>query len=89
MQALLTQLERSLPDDAAATVKTIDAKPLPIGGYSRDRDAAWGRSVRGQAQGYKFYAVWAAGVRPIAWRVAAMPISEQASRSASTRSRTH
>lgn len=78
VQALLTTLERALPSDASADVKTIDAKPLPIGGYSRDRDAGWGRSVRGMAQGYKFYAVWGDGVRPIAWRLAAMYVSEQA-----------
>lgn len=78
VQSLLTAIEHSLPDDAAASVKMIDAKPLPIGGYSRDGDAAKGRGVRAMAWGYKFYAVWAGGVRPITWRVAAMPVSEQA-----------
>lgn len=77
VQALLTALEQALAGDAAANVKTIDAKPLPIGGHSRDRDAGWGRSVRGMAQCYKLYAVWAAGVRPITWRLAAMYVSEQ------------
>jgi hypothetical protein len=73
VQALLTALERSQPDDAEANVKTIDAKPLPIGGHSRDGDAGWG-----PAKGYKFYAVWSEGRRPIAWRVAPMYVSEQA-----------
>lgn len=78
VQSLLRAIEHSLPDDATASVKTIDAKPLPIGGYSHDRDAAKGRGVRAIAWGYKLYAVWAGGVRPIAWRIAAMPVSEQA-----------
>jgi hypothetical protein len=79
VQALLRAIERWFPAVENEPVKLINAKPLPIGGHSKDRDAAWGRGVRGPAKGYKFYAIWSEhGLRPIAWRVAAMPVSEQA-----------
>jgi hypothetical protein len=78
VRRLLTLVEQSLESDATATVKTIDAKPLPVGGHSKDRDAGWGRGVRGPAKGYKLYAVWSDGLRPIAWRIAPMYVSEQA-----------
>ena len=29
----------------------IDAMPLPVGGHSKDPDAAWGRAANGQAKG--------------------------------------
>lgn len=37
--------------------KWIDAKPLPVGGASKDRDARAGRCVKGKARGYKLHAV--------------------------------
>jgi hypothetical protein len=57
-------------------VKIIDAKPLPIGGFSKDGDARWGRSVKAFAKGYKFYAIWGAGPMPLVWGLAAMNVSE-------------
>ena len=61
---------------ATRWVKIADAKPLPIGGHSKDPDAEWGHSVRGPAKGYKIFAVWGNGPIPLTWRVAPMNESE-------------
>jgi hypothetical protein len=58
-------------------IKTIDAKPLPVGAYSIARDARWGRGVRGQVRGYKLHALYGTGALPIAWEVVPMNASEQ------------
>ena len=58
-------------------VKVVDAKPLPVGGYSRDPDAHWGYAVRGLLKGYKLFAIWGKGPLPLCWRVGAMNLSEQ------------
>lgn len=63
---------------ALCWVKIIDAKPLPIGGFSKDGDARWGRSLKGFAKGYKFLAIWGAGPMPLVWGLAAMNVSETA-----------
>ena len=79
VRRLLTLVEESWEDDGAAEVKTIDAKPLPVGGHSKDRDVAFGHGMKTMLKGYKFYAIWApGGLRPIAWRIASMRVSEQA-----------
>jgi len=57
-------------------IKIIDAKPLPIGGFSKDGDARWGRGVKALNKGYKFYAIWGAGPMPLVWGLAAMNVSE-------------
>jgi len=61
---------------ATRWVKIVDAKPLPIGGHSKDPDARWGRSVRGPAKGYKIFAIWGNGPIPLTWLVAPMNESE-------------
>lgn len=61
---------------ALCWTKIVDAKPLPIGGYSKDPDARWGRAVKGFAKGYKFFAIWGAGPMPVVWGLAAMNKSE-------------
>jgi hypothetical protein len=78
VRELAARVEAEFDDGPTVAIAAIDAKPLPIGGHSKDRDAAWGRGVRARAKGYKFYAVWTErGQRPLAWRVAAMNVSEQ------------
>jgi hypothetical protein len=59
-------------------VKIIDAKPLPLGGFSKDGDAHGGRGVKALAKGYKFYAIWGVGPMPLVWGLAAMNVSESA-----------
>jgi transposase len=63
------------PQDQA--VEIIDAKPLPVGGYSKDPDVRWGRAAGGSWKGYKFFAVWGRGAVPRAWKIAAMSVSEK------------
>lgn len=57
-------------------VKVIDAKPLPVGGCSKDGDAHRGRAVNGFAKGYKFHAIWGAGPMPLVWGLAGMNSNE-------------
>lgn len=76
VERLLNQMSDYLGEDPLVWVKRIDAKPLPVGGHSKDQDAAWGRSVRGYARGYKFYAVWGEGPLPLVWGLAGMNVSE-------------
>jgi hypothetical protein len=57
-------------------VKIVDAKPLPVGGHSKDPDARWGHGVRCYAKGYKLFAIYGEGPLPLTWRVAAMNAAE-------------
>jgi hypothetical protein len=73
---LATMIEAlRLPDNS--WIKIIDAKPLPVGGHSKDPDADWGRGVRNFIKGYKLYAIWANGPLPVAVDVAPARTSEQ------------
>ncbi len=56
--------------------RSIDAKPLPIGGWSRDPDARWGQAVKTKAKGYKFFAIVDAGGAMDSWTVGPMNGSE-------------
>src|SRR3954452_3044594 len=49
IQPLLAELHTKLAgaDQQATLVKVIDSKPLPVGAYSRVKDARWGHAVRG------------------------------------------
>jgi len=80
--ALLQLLERAfgawraqLPSEI---LKFIDAKPLPVGGCSKDADARYGRAAGGQAKGYKLYAIVDAACGAVdQWVLGAMNWSEQ------------
>lgn len=54
----------------------IDGKPLVIGGASKDRQAGYGRAVRGKAKGYKLHAIVGSG-GIAAWRIAPMNKDER------------
>ena len=60
------------------TTLIIDGKPLPVGGYTNDRDARTGRACGCFAWGYKLYLVLDEFSRVHAWKVQPMNISEQA-----------
>jgi Transposase DDE domain len=82
VQDLLKLMEHALkistsPPPEADPVQIIDAKPLPIGSYSKDPDARWGRACGTMAKGYKLYAVWGASGMPEAWCVRPMNVSEK------------
>ncbi len=76
MEALEEHL-LSLTTVVSMWVRVIDAKALPIGGPSKDSDAAWGRGSGSIQRGYKIYTVWGDGPLPIAWGLAPMNVSEQ------------
>ena len=80
--ALLTAVEQAREvtggSPALDCVKTIDGKPLPVGGYSHDPDSRWGKALRSFQRGYTLFAVWGRSRMPLAWRVAPLNVSEQA-----------
>lgn len=55
----------------------VDGKPLPVGGASKDLDAAWGRGAGGIQKGYKLHTVWGCGPLPIAWALTPLNRNEQ------------
>lgn len=69
-------LEQLRGDPAAGMVKFIAAKPLPVGGASKDPDAHWGRGRRALIKGYKLFALWGLGPVPRAWEVRSADRSE-------------
>jgi Transposase DDE domain len=75
LQLLAAVLDRlaSLAPPSGTLVRAVDGKPLPVGGYSKDRDAHWGKSAAdGWEKGYKMFDVWAEGVVPDAWTLGPM-----------------
>jgi len=75
---LLTAMEAAFQEQSSENaLEIIDAKPLPVGGYSKDPDIRWGRAAGGSWKGYKFFAIWGAGPMPRAWQIAAMSVSEK------------
>jgi len=78
VKALLREIERRLRARFGRSwCKWIDAKPLPVGGSSRDRHARVGRGNRGMAKGYKLYVICDAHGAPDAWEVLPMNVSEK------------
>lgn len=57
-------------------VKAIDGKPLPVGGFSKDPDAACGYGAGRFYKGYKLYALWGLGPLPMAWEVLPADVAE-------------
>jgi hypothetical protein len=75
--ALALILERLRGDPPPpGLVKCIDAKPLPVGGASKDPDARWGQGTRTMIKGYKLYALWGSGLIPLGWEVRSVDHSE-------------
>jgi hypothetical protein len=74
--ALALIMEQLRGDPAAGLLKCIDAKPLPVGGASKDPDAHWGRGTRTAIKGYKLFALWGLGPVPLAWEVRSADHSE-------------
>ncbi len=62
-------LRRYRGDPRADWVKYLDGKPLPVGDFSKDPDAAWGRGPKSFFKGYKLHAVWGRAAVPLAWEV--------------------
>jgi len=68
-------LREELP---SGMLKFIDAKPLPVGGCTKDRDALYGRAASCKAKGYKLFALVDAASSAIDhWLLGPMNWSEQ------------
>lgn len=59
-----------------ALLTFLDGKPLPVGGYSKDPDAAYGRGAGTMDKGYKLHTVWANRATPEAWEVTSLKVGE-------------
>ncbi len=53
-------------------VKTVEAKPLPVDGFRKDRDARWGWAANHQAKGYKLFAIGTGSDALDGWRLGPM-----------------
>jgi hypothetical protein len=74
--SLLAEVERSLrADHPRSLVRSVDAMPLVVGGWSKDRDARRGWAVNSYARGYKLCAI-VDGQSIVAWRLGPMNLCE-------------
>jgi hypothetical protein len=69
---LAAMLDRLAALRPPALARAVDSKPLPVGGYSKDRDARRGQACDGKARGYKLFDVWGPGVVPDAFTLGPM-----------------
>jgi hypothetical protein len=69
--------ERLRTCQVPALVAFLDGKPLPVGGYTKDPDSAYGRGAGLMAEGYKLHAVWSNRAVPEAWEVTSLKVSEK------------
>lgn len=77
--AMLDELEQALSDLHVAGLIglwLIDAKPLTVSPYSKDKAARWGWAYNGKARGYKLFMVTDANGQVVAWRVDGMNKAE-------------
>jgi hypothetical protein len=80
IEQLLADVEQALLAWFAVVeprVLAVDGKALPVGGPSKDADAAWGRASGGLAKGYKLHAVWGDAPLPVAWALSSLNMSER------------
>jgi hypothetical protein len=76
--ALIKRIWELLPRRLGVeTALIIDAKPLPVGGYTTDRDARTGRACGCFAWGYKLYLIVDENSGIHAWKVESMNVAEQ------------
>jgi len=59
-------------------LRKIDSKPLPVGGFSKDRDARRGYGAGQITRGYKLFCIWGDGIVPDAWTMGPMNLSDPA-----------
>ena len=72
LQAVIQELRPSEP----GLCRRLDSKPLPVGGFSKDRDARRGYATGGIARGYKMCCLWGKGVVPDAWGLGPLNLSD-------------
>jgi hypothetical protein len=79
-QQLMTEMENiwlAAMNVSTMLIKTIDGKPLTVGGVTKDLDAGYGRGAGGMQKGYKLFAIWSSGPLPLAWALGPMNKSEK------------
>jgi len=77
IQNLLKQIEKSLIKKSPRSIcRWIDAKPLPIGGSSKDKNAKFGFGASSIAKGYKLFAIADLKQGFVNWVVRPMNCSE-------------
>jgi hypothetical protein len=78
IRTTLAELEkRTIGPQNDSTYWMIDGKPLPIGGCSKDRQAAFGRAAGCKAKGYKIHALIGKNGEIAQWRLAPMNKDER------------
>ncbi len=78
-KTLLDELEnhlRGLPPDHLLGCWLLDAKPLIVSPYSKDRSAKWGWAYNGKARGYKVFALCDLEGRLLACQTHPMNVAE-------------
>lgn len=79
LQTLFENLENDCKQQLPPSVcRFIDAKPLPIGGCSKDLQAGYGHAARCKAKGYKLYAIGDLRQGFVAWDILPMQRNEGA-----------
>ena len=73
LEALESAMRDRLP---RRMVKTVDAKSLPVGVYSKDPDARWGQAGPTKAKGYKLFTICDGEQAVDRWRIGPMNQSE-------------
>jgi len=82
VQSMLVELEQHVNQVTDATRSRlvgcwlVDAKPLVVNPYSKDKQARWGWAYKGMARGYKLYALCDLDQRIVSWRVYGMNQAE-------------
>jgi hypothetical protein len=77
VQELLIGMERHwVHMHMPSLCRWIDAKPLPIGGSSQDRESGYGRAAGTKAKGYKLYAIADSSQGFVTWAIRPMNVNE-------------
>ena len=67
---------RELAATQPALLAFLDAKPLTVGGATKDPDARYGRAAGVMAKGYKLHTVWSTRAMPEAWELTPLNVGE-------------
>jgi hypothetical protein len=77
VQSLLKEIEKALIETLQPSLcRWVDAKPLPVSGISKDKQAGWGHACGTMAKGYKLYTIADYTQGFIKWTVLPMQHSE-------------
>jgi hypothetical protein len=72
----IEQRLRELSATQPGLLAFLDAKPLTVGGSTKDPDAQYGRAAGVMAKGYKLHTVWSTRAMPETWELTPMNVAE-------------